>query len=302
MHRLVRAVLATTTAMVLACTGCVASSAESPIKVAVVPGENAGSLSETYRALVGLLAQATGREVEIIQVADYNGVVEGLLAERIDVAELGPVTYLIAQQSGANLLLAGIYSSGQRAPYYRSIAVTRAEAPVEVPAGLRGKRVCMVDPLSTSGGLIPRAAIVQAGLPLNGAVDITYVGGHDVAVADVRRGLCDVAFTSDEMFERVLPSRKLNLSGTQVVWRSERIPNAPVVVRGGLDSEARARALTSLRQDFNVSRLVALGICASAAECRISSDPSVTGLTEVDESVFSGLRTACRLTGYRQCS
>lgn len=289
-------------ALLLACTGCTLAPPNSTIRVAVLPGENAGALADTYRPLIALLERVTGRPVDVVQLANYQAAVEGLLAERVDVAELGPVTYLVARKAGADLRLAGIYRSGDREPFYHSIAVTRTNAPVAVTGGLGGRRVCLVDPLSTSGGLIPRAAIVSAGLAPKGAVDVAYTGGHDAAIADLQRGLCDVAFTSDEMYERVLPSRNFDLSGTQAVWQSEPIPNAPIVVRGGLPPDVRDRILAALQGDFNVNGLVALGICPNATQCRIAADPSVTGLAVTSDSVFEGVRAACRLTGYRQCS
>ncbi|MEH1098024.1 phosphate/phosphite/phosphonate ABC transporter substrate-binding protein [Micromonospora sp. CPCC 205561] len=283
-------------------TGCDSAHGGNAIRVAVVPGENAGPLGETYRALLALLERSTGRPVEIIKVVDYQAAVEGLLADRVDVAELGPVTYLVGRHGGVDLRIAGVYRSGSREPSYRSVAVTRSGARIDVPAGLRGRHVCLVDPLSTSSGLIPRSAMLSAGLSADGAVEVTYTGGHDVALTDLRRGLCDVAFTSDEMYERVLPSRRFDLSGTEVVWRSDPIPNAPLVVRGSLDPAVRDVLVTALRTDFNVERLVSLGICTDSADCRLAADPSVTGLAPAEDATFDGIREACRRTGYRQCS
>ena len=138
----------------------------------------------TQRRLTFSLDNVEGlEEIEFVLATEYAGMVEGIIAGRIDVAQFGPFAYVIATKNGANLEVAGAAIRKQgAAPGYRSYLVTGKDSGISSLEDLAGRSVCFTDPGSTSGFLFPSEGLLSVGLdPSEGSTDITpiFAGGHD---------------------------------------------------------------------------------------------------------------------------
>src|SRR5689334_8982810 len=133
-----------------------------------------------------MLAKASGKPVELKVLTDYAALIEGQRAGVIQLAVYGSLSYVLARDTGAGVEPLGVEVMRKGAkPEYRSYLVTKAGSPIRSLDDLRGKRVCFVDPNSTSGYLYPVAALLAEGI---GSDDYTarYAGGHDATVLGVR--------------------------------------------------------------------------------------------------------------------
>ena len=91
-----------TLAVFLVCTALFAHSQEpDKLRIGLLPGESAPTVIRLNQALETHLEQRLGMEVELIVGSDYAATGEALRFGRIDVAYLGPVTYVLQRQRAA---------------------------------------------------------------------------------------------------------------------------------------------------------------------------------------------------------
>ncbi|WP_395161281.1 phosphate/phosphite/phosphonate ABC transporter substrate-binding protein, partial [Ilumatobacter sp.] len=170
-----------------------------------VPAENASSLEADFATTKAILEAELGLdEIEFFQATDYAGVIEGMIANRIDVAQFGGFSYAIATSNGADISVAGVMTDGPDIePGYRSYGLTQADnADINSIDDFAGKNICFVDPGSTSGFLFPSEGLLAAGIdPSETSTEInpTFAGGHDASAISVANGDCDAGFAYDSM-------------------------------------------------------------------------------------------------------
>ena len=138
------------------------------ITLAAIPAENSSDLKASYEPLIKLLEKETGSSVEFVQAWDYAGVVEGMIADNVDLAFFGPFAYVVAKINGAKITpLGAVIGEQGEQPGYQSYGLTRSDvADINGLKDFAGKKVCFVDPGSTSGFLYPTAGLIE--LPRDG--------------------------------------------------------------------------------------------------------------------------------------
>ena len=121
----------------------------SEITFGAVPAEDAGELATLYETTMSILTdEIDGLEkINFFEASEYAGLVEGLIAGRVDAAQFGGFSYVLATQTGAELDVAGVLVDDPNAvPGYRSYLVTQPGSDINGIDDLRGKKVCFVDP------------------------------------------------------------------------------------------------------------------------------------------------------------
>ncbi len=108
-----------------------------------------------------LMSEKLNRPVKASQYPDYNAVVEALGAGKIQMAYLGPLTYVIANEKyGAKAIMA-IEVGGK--PYYYSYLITHKDSPYnsfdDVVKNADKIQLAFGDINSTSGSLVPGMAL-----------------------------------------------------------------------------------------------------------------------------------------------
>ncbi|KAF1048682.1 MAG: Phosphate-import protein PhnD [Herbaspirillum frisingense] len=187
--------------------------------------------------------------VEVVVPSSYGAVIESLIAGAVDVARLGPASYVTAhrgdpqvtpfasmEQQEPNFAAQG----GASAVYY-SLLITRQQGPYDSIASLRGKVLALADPDSTSGALIPRHIFArQNNLQLGKYFSrIGYSGNHEQSVLAVMNRNADAAFVASTNLSRMISDGKLKKRDVRVLWRSAPIPFDPFVYRGQLCADIR---------------------------------------------------------------
>jgi phosphonate transport system substrate-binding protein len=211
------------------------------LRVSLIPKKSSEALGAEYQPLVKVLEAALKQPVEIVLASSYGSVVEGLLAGTIDLAELGPASYAQAKTRDARItafasLIQRTGPHTDTVDSYRSLLVVRREKNTKDLASLRGSKLSLVDPASTSGALIPRQMISKlTGVPLERYFGrITFAGSHDRAIQAVQKGLVDAAFVSSSRLDEALRTGSVGPDELQVQWKSPPIPYDPFVYRGQL--------------------------------------------------------------------
>ena len=150
-------------AMALATTGAWAAQCENPdeLTFAMIPTEETVAELELYKPVTDRLAAETGKGIQFFMPTSYAAVVEGMLGGFVDVAVLGPYSYVIANDKDPSIEVFATYAKRaghlqQEGPGYAAALVTKKGSKFTDIASLEGSILGLVDPGSTSGNLFPR--------------------------------------------------------------------------------------------------------------------------------------------------
>ncbi|BAN04359.1 phosphate/phosphite/phosphonate ABC transporter substrate-binding protein [Ilumatobacter coccineus] len=290
-----------------------------------VPAENASSLEADFATTKAILEDELQLdEIEFFQATDYAGVIEGIIANRIDVAQFGGFSYVIATSNGADISVAGVMTEGPDIePGYRSYALTQADNDeINSIEDFAGKNICFVDPGSTSGFLFPSEGLLAAGIdPSETSTDInpTFAGGHDAAAISVANGDCDGGFAYDSMVTTQLIDNG-DISGVidtledetvneaeaelKIVWKSQTISGAPMAISNALPADFIAAYQEVVTTKVNADWAIANGYCSGTLEendCAFADEADTWGFVAKDDSFYDGIRQVCEITGASKC-
>lgn len=268
---------------------------------AAVPSEESASLQEDYRPIIEMLEAETGKTVEFRQATDYAAVIEGQLSGQIQIAQYGPLSFVLAETQGAEIIPVGAQVDEEGgAPGYQSYGITRPDSGITSLADFAGKSICFVDPNSTSGFLYPSAGLLEVGVDPATGITPVYAGAHDASVLEVAAGRCDAGFAYDTMVDtQLVETGDIAPGQISTVWKSETIPGSPVAISTQLSPELQTLLTTAFQEKANSDYLVANGFCQG--ECPIG-DEGVWGYAAVDDAFYQPIRDVCAITQNENCT
>lgn len=210
------------------------------LRISLIPsGDEKKDLVE-HQPLLEELRAVLGRPVEIYVPPSYGAVVEGLLSGAVHLARLGPASYVAAKKVDPQVTAFASYVRKANAyqdagAFYYSLLIVRTDSGIDNIGSLRGKRLALVEPESTSGSLIPRRIFArQVGSPLEKYFgQVGYTGSHVQSVNKVLGGQVDAAFVGSASLAAALTD-PATMGKIRVIWRSKAIPYDPFVFRGQL--------------------------------------------------------------------
>lgn len=267
-----------------------------------VPSEESTALEESYSKLIQVLEEELGIEVEFFQATDYAGIIEAQIAGKVDIAQYGPFAYVIAKNNGADIVPIGAIVDGpDEKPGYQSYGIVKAGSPITKLDDFKGKKVCFVDPGSTSGYLYPSAGLLALGIDPEKDVTPVFAGGHDASVISVNNGDCEAGFAFDAMVDSVLIEQGDIKAGDIVtVWKSETIAGSPLAIQNSLPESLRAEIIRLVLEEANRDALLASGRCTNADDCGLT-DENAWGWIVVEDSFYDGVRAVCEQTKSAKC-
>ncbi|MBF6250339.1 phosphate/phosphite/phosphonate ABC transporter substrate-binding protein [Nocardia farcinica] len=279
------------------------------LTLAAIPAENSTDLKASYDPVIALLERETGAKIDFVQASDYAGVVEGIIAGNVDMAFFGPFAYVVAGVNGAKMTpLGAVVQEPGGKPGYQSYGLARSDnAGIESLADFAGKKVCFVDPSSTSGFLYPTAGLIEQKVIASGAeADLSkgltpiYAGGHDASALSIAAGDCDAGFAFDTMVDKTLVEKgDLAPGQLKTVWKSETIAGSVFAAADALGAETVAKLRTLFTEKVNADHLRGAGLCTG--ECRIT-DERAWGVVPAADSDYDGVRHVCEVTRSDKCA
>lgn len=246
-----------------------------PLRLALTPIKNAEIQATQYRPLIQQLEKQLARRVELVPAPSYGTVIEGLLADGVDLAELGPASYAIARSRGARITPFASFAlrkpGSEPASSYRSLLIVRRDRGLDTIESLRGSTVSLTDPASTSGTILPRQAISRlTGQSLETYFQrLSFAGSHDRAIEAVQKKRVDAAFVASSRLDEALRQGTVQTDELKVIWQSLPIPYDPFVLRDRLCPALAAgikqvflgdsRALHGMFSELNMKGFIAVG-------------------------------------------
>lgn len=243
-----------------------------------------------YQPLMDYIADLTGKTVEYHESTDYAALIEAAVAGKVDVASFSGFTYVTATNNGAKLTpISSIVTDEGQEPGYYSQAIVPADSDIKSIEDFKGKKVCFVDPSSTSGYLFPSYNLIEAGIDPKTDITPVFAGKHDVSVTKVGEGVeCEVGFAEDSEVEK---SDKVKVVAETMV------PGAPLVYSSALPEEVSKQLVDGL-SEVTIDDIIAAGIDSADSD----SFRSVFYATKpVDDAYYDLIRDICKETEAEQC-
>lgn len=221
------------------------------LRFSFVPQSDVQTEIDALQPLLDELQLAIGMPVDMVTPSSYGAVIEGLLAGTVDLARLGPAAYISAKKQDSGItafatVARKITAQGGEDTFYRSILIVRSDSPYKTIESLRGKKVALVDPDSTSGSLIPRHVFSKkAGLPLEKYFSqVVYSGAHDQSLLNLSKNRVDAAFISSTSLAIPVENGKIKSDEFRTLWTSKPIPRNPFVLRKQLCSDLKRKIIS----------------------------------------------------------
>jgi len=212
------------------------------LRVSAIPDEAPTELQRKFKPLGDHLKKETGLDVQFTPVTDYAAVVEGLATKKIDLAWLGGFTFVQAKLRTQG----GVVPIVQRAEdeKFTSRFIVPAASPAKTLADLKGKTFAFGAPSSTSGHLMPRHFLNQAGVvPERDFKAVAYSGAHDATVAFVASGRAEGGVLNASVMDKLVEANNPNAAKVRVLATTPPYYDYNWTVRPGLDP-AVVRKLT----------------------------------------------------------
>lgn len=226
------------------------SAAECPnggtVRFAVEPYESSAKLLPVYDQIVEQLGAKLGCKVELTITQNYTAEIEAMRAEKLEVAQFGPLGYVLASQiAGAEAVASFGEKGGEPGTYFASIVAPKGKGITELEQ-VEGKDFAYSDPASTSGRLFPAFLLKQAGIDPDKGVEPVYAGSHTSAFEALRNGKVDAGELNSETIESATAEGTYEEGDFVTLAKSKPIPLDPITVRDDLPQEFKDRFATAL--------------------------------------------------------
>lgn len=263
-----------------------------PLKMAFVPNAEAGKLIENMRPFISMLETETGYKYETTVPTSYAAVVEALGAKQIDIAWMGPLAYVIANQKfGTQLVLISVFQdakTGAQKRTYPGGIIVKSDAPYRNIQELRGKKFAFTDPASASGYLYPMDYLAKQGItnPRTFFSELVFAGGHDKVVAAVMSGQVDGGAIYTDILDRLetntFPTVKRDV---RVMVQTADIPNDGVFARKDLPKDVFTKVQNGLLAVVN----------RPEGKKALQSGIGIDGLAKGEDKEYDPLRNAAKV-------
>lgn len=247
-------------------------------RIGLLGGENAQDRMASNECLRAYAEEALGVPVRLFTPADYNGVIQGLLGDALDMAWLGASAYAavyVADEDAVEPVLVKTNLDGSYT--YHSIGFARADSGITSLDDMKGKSFAFADPNSTSGYLIPNVELPTQGYSMTEGEyfsRIGFSGGHEQSIIAVVNGDFDAGVTwadgqgawedgyNSGALRKAADSGIVDMNDLVEIWKSSAIPEGPVVLRQALPDDVKQTMIDLVAGLHEADPTCAYGVAA----------------------------------------
>ena len=192
-------------------------SAQNVLRVTTIPEEAATEQIRKFSPLTKYLERTVGLKVDFVPVNDYPAAVEALVNKQVELVWFGGFTYIQAQiRSGGKIIP---IAQREEDTNFRSVFITQTNSGIKHLVDLKGKQVSFGSQSSTSGHLMPRSFLLEAGIdPDKDFKRVAYSGAHDATIAAVISGRVDAAALDITVWRKFVAENKVDTSKVDVFF------------------------------------------------------------------------------------
>ncbi|MEH7237434.1 phosphate/phosphite/phosphonate ABC transporter substrate-binding protein [Bacillus sp. JJ1562] len=256
---------------------------EEPFTIGVIPVQTVGEMETAMDKLQSILTKELNREVSVEVYPDYNGVVEAMNYNKIDMAYFGPLTYVVAHdKSGAKAIITQLIDGE---PFYHSYIITHKDSPLnsieDLVANSKEFDFAFGDINSTSGSLIPSIELKDRGVfeseDEHQFKSVRFTGSHDATALAVQNQLVDAGAIDSAIYNQLVESKKIDGSLFKTIWESEKLFQYPWAVHKDTDDETIQKLKSAFLAIDDEEILAAFG---------------ASGFTEATDADYESIRQA----------
>jgi phosphonate transport system substrate-binding protein len=210
------------------------------VRIGISPGqEEAENRLKQLKPLQDYFARAMGRPCKIYMASGYNVLIEGLRANKLDVAHMGPFAYMLAADKADAEVLVIRTKPGVGPSHYWSQIITHGNSGItswdEMVQRAGQLTFLFNDPASTSGHLIPRAFMLSKNIePKQAFKQVLFGANHTATIMTVKAGKVDVAACNGTSYVKMIAKKMIGENELRVLWKSPPIVNGPVATSKNL--------------------------------------------------------------------
>jgi phosphonate transport system substrate-binding protein len=192
-------------------------SAQTVLRVTTIPEEAATEQIRKFGPLTKYLERTVGMKVDFVPVNDYPAAVEALVNKQVELVWFGGFTYVQAQiRSGGKIIP---IAQRDEDTSFRSVFITQTNSGIKRLTDLKGKQVSFGSQSSTSGHLMPRSFLLEAGIdPDKDFKRVAYSGAHDATIAAVVNGRVDAAALDITVWRKFVSENKVDTTRVDVFY------------------------------------------------------------------------------------
>lgn len=228
----------------------------SSLTIGLLPGESAPTVIRLNEPMRAYLEKRLRIPVRLMVGANYAATGEALRFGRIDIAYLGPVTYIKQSRNVKLVPFARPTHAGVGATF-QAVIIVPADSSARTLTDLKGKEIAFGDPASTSGTWVPQYQLVAAGLRPRRDFTPRVLGAHDAVALAVANHRVAAGGLSLPIYQRLIREKKIDGRAVRVLAESPPIPEYMWTFRDGLDPAFREEVRNAF---LNVNDPAALNV------------------------------------------
>lgn len=215
------------------------------LRISAIPDENPNELMRIYTPFAEYLARELGMRVQFTPVVDYAATVEGLAARKLDVVWYGGFTSVQAVRrtngTARRLVLR------QEDAEFKSVFVAKPSSGIKALADLKGRTFAFGSVSSTSGSLMPRYFLLQAGInPERDMKQVAFSGAHDATALWIESGKVDAGALNFLVWDKLVRTKKIDPEKVTIFWTTPPYVDYVWTARGDLDKGIQDKLVAAL--------------------------------------------------------
>jgi phosphonate transport system substrate-binding protein len=236
-----------------------------------------------WEPLALYLGQRLGMNATLTVFEDWYALGEAMEGDSYDVAWMGGgLRYVQAHARGAGPAIATVTIAGS--PMCHAVVIAGRNVVVnDFPRDARGMSLSFTHMQSTTGWLMVYAELLAQGIKPESYFRYSAGNQHADNVCAVALGDCDLATDSERNRQSMVERGAVESADVRVVWRSEPVPQDPIVVSHRMEPELAIRLQEAL---------VAIDSTAASA---IPMPSGYSGFVAASDETYRAIRMAVDL-------
>ncbi|OKH17027.1 phosphate/phosphite/phosphonate ABC transporter substrate-binding protein [[Limnothrix rosea] IAM M-220] len=204
------------------------------LTIVILPDRSSPERTEKIAALQQYLVETLAIPVELNVASDYENAVEQLVNGTVNMAYLGPLTYIQAKEQNPSIeAIAAPIDENSGRPWYTGVIIGHTD--ITTLEDLKGRRFSFVNDASTSGFLLPSYEFKNLDIdPERDFAAVHFGETHDQTLQLLLQGKVEAIAINRATYNKALETDILDSEKIQLLWESDPITNAPIVVSGSV--------------------------------------------------------------------
>jgi len=222
------------------------------LKIGIIPEQDIRKMAERYGPLAEYLSKTLNLKVELVYLDSYGQACGKFINKELDAAFFGSFSYALTRTKvGIEPVARPDY---QGTSVYRGLIIVRSDSNIRNIAGMKGKRLALVNQATYAGYLFPLYYFRSGGInnPDSYFSKITFTGSHDKAIFALLRNEADVACPKDLVYQRIIKDNPDLEKKFVILFTSNAVPSNTLCVDKELDPKLKKKlkeALLNLKKD-----------------------------------------------------